>query len=127
MILFLQTNQVRNRTMSCRKSSQITTLPSRHQKCYCCGNPGHTAQSCKFKTAKCRRCGKLDHIWHVCRSELVAKSPHPVRSVHEDEDYSLLKVHGRNDKAPPIMIEMDINGQVVKTGARYQSNLLIGV
>ena len=42
------------------------------------------------------------------------KIPSPVRSVHEDEDYSLLKVHGRNDRAPPIMIEMDINGQVVK-------------
>lgn len=77
-------------------------------------NPGHTAELCKFKTAKCCQCGKLGHIQHVCRSKPVSKFLLPVRSVHEEEEYSILKVHRGNDRAPQIMIEIDINGQVLE-------------
>jgi len=37
--------------------------------CYRCGNKGHSASVCRFKTAKCHTCQKTGHLARVCRSK----------------------------------------------------------
>ena len=37
--------------------------------CYCHGNTDHVAANCKFKTAKCNVCRKIDHLVRVCNAK----------------------------------------------------------
>ena len=36
--------------------------------CMCCGKEGHNRIDCKFKTATCSKCRKVDHLRAVCRN-----------------------------------------------------------
>ena len=50
-----------------------TEAPKVSLECYRCGK-AHPPQSCKFRRATCRNCGKLGHIQRVCRSKPQAPS-----------------------------------------------------
>ena len=40
-----------------------------HEQCFSCGGNNHSGQSCKFKSAKCHQCSKIDHLASVCCSK----------------------------------------------------------
>ena len=114
--------------------------------CYRCGGQ-HLASRCRFRDAKCNRCGKKGHIARVCRSAKQPDLPAPsersqgqsryqranllseereVTSTPEPQqftvDYSMFQVVTQPvDRVAPIQVEMAINGanllMEVDTGA----------
>ena len=52
-----------------KKTNQPTSGNTKsNTQCYRCGQSGHVAQRCRFRTAKCHHCGKTGHIKAACRS-----------------------------------------------------------
>ena len=52
--------------------NQLTTQDNKntnHEQCFSCGGSNHSGQSCKFKSAKCHQCSKIDHLASVCCSK----------------------------------------------------------
>ena len=43
--------------------------------CHRCGHHNHEGQTCKYRQAKCRLCGKIGHISPVCRRGSTKKTP----------------------------------------------------
>ena len=73
--------------------------------CYRCNSTSHLAKDCKFRTAKCRLCGKVGHIQRACRSKGKTQDQehkgkkksqqlhaHQVTNYDSDEDTSDLSV-----------------------------------
>ena len=93
--------------------------------CYRCGRR-HDENSCKFKTAKCHRCGKSGHIAPVCRSvSPPPRTPGPKRSYQYrkrkkggtkwvdtdpdlDEPVPLLSLQSEVPQ-PPILVDLRVD------------------
>ncbi len=95
--------------------------------CYRCGQLGHSAARCRFRTAKCHQCGKTGHIRTVCRSKPKdqQRQQRDVKMLQEDlaadsspEEYTLFAV---TDGRKPIEVDLELDGlhhrMEVDTGA----------
>ena len=99
--------------------------------CFRCGQRGHTAAKCRFRTAKCHQCGRIGHIRSQCRSQL--KRPimyhdqqSEVKSLQETDssqqefqtdsshqEYSLFAVNSKYASRNPIEVELVLDGRPV--------------
>ena len=109
-----------------------TEAPKVSLECYRCGK-AHPPQSCKFRRATCRNCGKLGHIQRVCRSKPQAPSsetskgygrqprrPTGIRTLQlEEEQESRESIDlpmnnlTESDKTKPIKVEVTVEGKKV--------------
>ena len=93
------------------------TAPKSTQGCHRCGEK-HNASKCKFKEAKCHKCGKIGHLARVCRSQPqlsrlnrqpTRRTSHQTNVLSNDEDtYSLFTV--TQPATQPLSATFQLNG-----------------
>ena len=75
----------RNSTPKYRKPD----LGRKTDNCFCCGNPGHYANDCRFREELCRYCGKKGHLQKACLSKSRGE---PAAEAEQFEDYRCMFV-----------------------------------
>jgi len=111
-----------------KKTNQPTSGNAKsNTQCYRCGQSGHVAQRCRFRTAKCHHCGKTGHIKAACRSaqQKTQRTQHHASTVKTLEfvpdlgEYELNYAGGGGVR--PIKVDLEVDGQQlsmeVDTGA----------
>ena len=81
--------------------------------CYRCNGTSHTADKCRYKTAKCHQCGKLGHFQRACRSAPIdtghrsqrKKSKQRAQTVQQLSTQIINQVKGEN----PLQANVTIN------------------
>ena len=64
-----------------KKTNQPPSIGPK-KSCYRCGGQ-HKAEVCRFRTEKCRKCGKVGHIAKKCRSrEMTHQVEEPEETLH---------------------------------------------
>ena len=61
---------------------KLPAQPGAAKQCTSCGG-NHFRSTCRFRNAKCHRCGKIGHIQKVCHSQstgVVQSTPHSADS-----------------------------------------------
>lgn len=99
-----------------RKSTQVTGV-----RCYWCGKSGHNATTCR-----CHKCGKQGHIAVVCKSTTTSQFTTISRRTNQlevqegdvdekegDNELGLYNIDMVSTRAPPIYVEVRINGKSV--------------
>ena len=91
--------------------------------CYRCGGK-HMASRCRFKTEKCRACGKTGHIARMCRTKKKEKKEQQTHTVEEaspPEEYTLYPVVQQQSSSTPLQSTVKLDGKElsmeVDTGA----------
>ena len=76
--------------------------------CYRCGGQ-HKAEVCRFRTEKCRKCGKVGHIAKKCRSrEMTHQVEEPEETLHLNGIHVVTK-----QKTRGYYVDVDIDGHKV--------------
>jgi len=60
-----------------KKFQKNTTNTTNATPCTRCGFTNHKSEDCKYKNAKCYKCGKIGHLKSECRGTVSTSSPHP--------------------------------------------------
>ncbi len=113
--------------------AQLEYMPQRRESaggsCYRCGQAGHIAARCRFRTASCHNCGRTGHLKAVCRSQArkrqYAQPQGAVKNLQAEEgdvtpEYTLFTMESREGQKP-FLVEVQLDGRSlqmeVDTGA----------
>ena len=90
-----------------KKTNQPPSIGPR-KSCYRCGGQ-HKAEVCRFRTEKCRKCGKVGHIAKKCRSrEMTHQVEEPEETLHLNGIHVVTK-----QKTRGYYVDVDIDGHKV--------------
>ena len=112
-----------------QRSSSVLRVEQTPPPAWMCGQGNHNSSECKFKGAKCHKCGKVGHITSVCRSKPGKGRPKHAQwlaSIEQDcsrdspAEETLFAVRDKSS-CPSYEVELRVNGHPlimeVDTGA----------
>ena len=116
--------------------SKRATRSSGEEPCYRCGQTGHAADKCRFKSSKCHGCGRIGHIKAACRSlgkkqrsqqrtvkQLQAEPQEPETDSNEYSTLFSLESSRRGQK--PFEVELQIDGCPLRMEVDTGASLLL--
>ena len=51
-----------------QRPQEVPPYGRRNIVCYCCGENGHIAPQCCYRTSRCNQCGRVGHLSRMCRT-----------------------------------------------------------
>lgn len=87
--------------------------PKNSSSCYWCGGK-HLAFRCRFRTERCRACGKVGHIAKMCctkKREKKEQQTHTVEEVAPPEEYTLYPVIQQQSSSTPLRSMVKLDGK----------------